>query len=171
MPDGIVSQLRLSGIVEESIVDGPGLRFVLFTQGCPHHCKGCHNPQTHSFEGGFLMTAEAVLACVGENPLLAGATFSGGEPFEQAPALCAVAEGIHAMGKNVVTFTGYTYEALLRRPDPWTKYLLEMTDLLIDGPYIEALRDPELRFRGSSNQRELTRADRQQIQAAMQGYA
>ncbi len=117
------------------------------------------------------MTAEAVLASVEENPLLAGATFSGGEPFEQAPALCAVAEGIRTMGKNVVTFTGYTYEALLCRPDPWTRYLLELTDLLIDGPYVEALRDPELRFRGSSNQRELTRADRKRLQAAMRRYA
>ena len=88
--------MRLSGIVEESIVDGPGLRYVLFTQGCPHHCKGCHNPQTHDFEGGFPFTAEAALAQIGENPLLAGVTLSGGEPFEQAQALCAVAEGVQA---------------------------------------------------------------------------
>ncbi|WP_297670107.1 anaerobic ribonucleoside-triphosphate reductase activating protein [uncultured Desulfovibrio sp.] len=166
MPDGDTPQLRLSGIVEESIVDGPGLRFVLFTQGCPHHCKGCHNPQTHSFEGGFLLTAEAALARIRENPLLAGVTFSGGEPFEQPQALCAVAEGVRGMGKNVVTFTGYTYEALLRRADPWTARLLELTDLLIDGPYVEALQNLELRFRGSSNQRELDRAARARLRAA-----
>ncbi len=166
MPDGDTPQLRLSGIVEESIVDGPGLRFVLFTQGCPHHCKGCHNPQTHSFEGGFLLTAEAALARIRENPLLAGVTFSGGEPFEQPRALCAVAEGVRGMGKNVVTFTGYTYEALLRRADPWTARLLELTDLLIDGPYVEALQNLELRFRGSSNQRELDRAARARLRAA-----
>ncbi|MBQ9405917.1 MAG: anaerobic ribonucleoside-triphosphate reductase activating protein [Desulfovibrio sp.] len=159
--------LRLSGIVEESIVDGPGLRFVLFTQGCPHHCKGCHNPQTHSFSGGFLLRAEDVLTRMQEDPLLAGVTFSGGEPFEQAQALCAVAQGVRRMGLDVVTFTGYTYEALLRRADSWTDRLLALTDLLIDGPYVESLRDPELRFRGSSNQRELDRAARERLRLRM----
>lgn len=170
MPEAVDAEvMRLSGIVEESIVDGPGLRYVLFTQGCPHHCKGCHNPQTHSFEGGFPFTAEAALAQMRENPLLSGITLSGGEPFEQPRALCAVAEGVHAMGKTVVTFTGYTYEALLdRRDDAWTARLLELTDLLIDGPYVENLRDLELRFRGSSNQRLLDREARQRIAATLQ---
>lgn len=156
--------MQLSGIVEESIVDGPGLRYVLFTQGCPHHCKGCHNPQTHSFEGGFPFTAEAALAQIRENPLLAGVTFSGGEPFAQAEALCAVAEGVRALGKNVVAYTGYTYEQLLARTDIWTRRLLEMVDLLIDGPYVEELRDLELQFRGSSNQRLLDREARARLE-------
>ena len=156
--------MQLSGIVEESIVDGPGLRYVLFTQGCPHHCKGCHNPQTHSFEGGFPFTAEAALAQIRENPLLAGVTFSGGEPFAQAEALCAVAEGVRALGKNVVAYTGYTYEQLLARTDIWTRRLLEMIDLLIDGPYVEELRDLELQFRGSSNQRLLDREARARLE-------
>ena len=159
--------MRLSGIVEESIVDGPGLRYVLFTQGCPHHCKGCHNPQTHDFEGGFPFTAEAALAQIAENPLLAGVTLSGGEPFEQARALCAVAEGVQAMRKNVMAYTGYTFEALLARNDYWTNRLLELTDVLVDGPYVESLRDLELQFRGSSNQRLLDRAAREQIVAGM----
>jgi len=169
MPEAVDAEvMRLSGIVEESIVDGPGLRYVLFTQGCPHHCKGCHNPQTHSFEGGFPFTAEAALDQMRENPLLSGITLSGGEPFEQPRALCAVAEGVHAMGKTVVTFTGYTYEALLaRHDDVWTARLLELTDILIDGPYVESLRDLELRFRGSSNQRVLEREDRQALAAAL----
>ena len=167
MPDNVTPLLRLSGIVEESIVDGPGLRLVIFTQGCPHHCKGCHNPQTHSFDGGFQFSAEAVLDRLHNNPLLAGVTFSGGEPFEQPQALCAVAEGVHGMGKDVVTFTGYTYENLLRRSDPWTDRLLEYTDLLIDGPYVEAQRNLELRFRGSANQRELDRAARLKLRSAM----
>ena len=160
--------MRLSGIVEESIVDGPGLRYVLFTQGCPHHCKGCHNPQTHSFEGGFPFTAEAALAQMGENPLLSGITLSGGEPFTQAEALCAVAEGVQAMRKNVMTYTGYTLEALLARNDHWTNRLLELTDILVDGPYMEDLRDLELQFRGSSNQRLLYQADRERIAAELQ---
>ncbi|WP_247647426.1 anaerobic ribonucleoside-triphosphate reductase activating protein [Desulfovibrio desulfuricans] len=168
MPESCKTALmRLSGIVEESIVDGPGLRYVLFTQGCPHHCKGCHNPQTHSFEGGFLLTAEAALAQMAENPLLSGITLSGGEPFEQAEALCAVAAGARAMGKSVMTYTGYVFEALLARDDPWTGRLLDLTDILVDGPYMEDLRDLELQFRGSSNQRLLDRADRERIAAGL----
>lgn len=159
--------LRLSGVVEESIVDGPGLRYVLFTQGCPHCCKGCHNPQTHPLEGGFLSSAGEVLAHFAENPLLAGITFSGGEPFLQAGALCAVAEGVRARGKTVLVYTGFTYEQLLARleSEPDARRLLELTDLLIDGPYVEALRDLELRFRGSANQRILDRAAREALRA------
>ena len=158
--------MRVSGIVDESIVDGPGLRYVVFTQGCPHHCKGCHNPQTHSFEGGFLLSAEAALGQLQENPLLSGITLSGGEPFEQAEALCALADGAKALGKNVMTYTGYVFEDLLARNDSWTDRLLDLTDTLVDGPYKEELRDLELQFRGSSNQRLLDRADRERLAAA-----
>ena len=167
MPDR--TRLRLSGIVEESIVDCPGLRFVLFTQGCPHGCKGCHNPETHDREGGFVRDVEGILAQYDENPLLAGVTFSGGEPFLQAGALCAVAERVRARGGDVVTYTGYTYEVLLARTErgnePDIARLLELTDLLIDGPYVEALRDLELLFRGSSNQRLLDRKQRRALAA------
>ena len=161
--------MRVSGIVEESIVDGPGLRYVVFTQGCPHHCKGCHNPQTHSFEGGFLLSAEAALAQLQENPLLSGITLSGGEPFEQAEALCTLAEGAKAQGKNVMTYTGYVFEALLARNDPWIDRLLDLTDILVDGPYKEELRDLELQFRGSANQRLLDRAERERLAAVFYG--
>ena len=161
LPQGM---LRLAGIVEESIVDGPGLRFVLFTQGCPHGCKGCHNPDTHSPEGGFLHRTEDILLSYAENPLLAGITFSGGEPFLQAAALCQIAEGVREQGGDVITYTGYTFERLLELTGhgqhPHMSRLLELTDLLIDGPYVEALRDLELDFRGSSNQRLLDRAAR-----------
>lgn len=163
------ARLRLSGIVEESIVDGPGLRLVLFTQGCPHACKGCHNPETHDREGGFFCDVEEILAQYDENPLLSGITFSGGEPFLQAGALCAVAEKVRARGGDVVTYTGYVYEALLARTErgrePDMARLLELTDLLIDGPYVEALRDLELPFRGSSNQRLLDRKQRRTLAA------
>lgn len=163
---GNAALLRVSGIVDESIVDGPGLRYVVFTQGCPHHCKGCHNPQTHSFEGGFLLSAEAALGQLQENPLLSGITLSGGEPFEQAEALCALAEGAKALGKNVMTYTGYVFEDLLARNDSWTDRLLDLTDTLVDGPYKEELRDLELQFRGSANQRLLDRATREKLAAA-----
>ncbi len=161
--------LRLSGIVEESIVDGPGLRYVLFTQGCPHCCKGCHNPQTHPLEGGFLRSAARILAQFAENPLLAGITFSGGEPFLQAGALCAVAEGVRARGKNVLVYTGFTYEQLLARveDEAGVRRLLELTDILIDGPYVEALRDLELHFRGSANQRILDRDARRALRVGL----
>lgn len=165
-------QLRLAGLEEESIVDGPGLRLTLFTQGCPHHCKGCHNPETHAYDGGKFHTVSALLALYKENPLLQGVTFSGGEPFEQAEPLTQLAVQIHATGGDVVTYTGYTYERLLQAISnnaPHSKYweaLLQQTDILIDGPYVEELRDLELTFRGSANQRILDRAARQQILSA-----
>lgn len=151
--------LRLAGIAEDSIVDGPGLRLTLFTQGCPHHCPGCHNPETHAPEGGSLYAPDAILARYAENPLLAGVTFSGGEPFLQAGPLARLAAAIHARGGTVVTYTGYVYEALAARAirDADVARLLDATDLLIDGPYVQALRSLELPFRGSSNQRLLDR--------------
>ena len=157
MPD-----LRVSGIVEESIVDGPGLRYVIFTQGCTRACPGCHNPQTHPLDGGTVMDTESIFRQFRENPLLAGMTFSGGEPFLQAKALCALAEAVHDAGKNVMAYTGFTFEELLDKAqsDPDVAHLLELVDTLVDGPYIEALRDLELKFRGSSNQRLLDREQR-----------
>lgn len=147
--------LRISGIVPESIVDGPGFRYVIFTQGCPHHCPGCHNPQTHDFDAGTWADGEAILREIRENTLLAGVTFSGGEPFCQAAPLAELAREVHKMGKNVFVYTGYVYEKLLEKAktDDGIAALLKETDTLVDGPYIEALRDLELRFRGSSNQR------------------
>lgn len=146
-------KIRVSGIVEESIVDGPGFRYVIFTQGCPHHCPGCHNPQTHSFEGGTMMDIEDIFHAFCENPLLAGITFSGGEPFCQPKPLYELAVKVHKIGKSVMTYTGYTYEQLEEIDDIWVKKLLSVSDILVDGPYIEELRDMDLQFRGSSNQR------------------
>lgn len=161
--------LRLAGIAEDSIVDGPGLRLTLFTQGCPHHCPGCHNPETHALEGGSLYAPDAILARYAENPLLAGVTFSGGEPFLQAGPLARLAAAIHARGGTVVTYTGYVYEALAARAirDADVARLLDATDLLIDGPYVQALRSLELPFRGSSNQRLLDRDARAALGGAV----
>ena len=158
-------ELRVSGIVEESITDGPGLRYVVFTQGCPHTCKGCHNPETHSLDGGRLMDTRAILDSFRENPLLAGITFSGGEPFLQPDALCSLAEQVKALGKTVFTYTGYTFEHLysLGERNRAITSLLALTDILVDGPYIEELRDLDLPFRGSSNQRMLTFPDRRSL--------
>ncbi len=162
MPD-----LRVSGIVEESIVDGPGLRYVIFTQGCTRACPGCHNPRTHPLDGGTVMDTESIVRQFLENPLLAGITFSGGEPFLQAEPLCSLAEAAHAAGKNVMAYTGFTFEELLDKAqtEPSVGRLLELVDTLVDGPYVEALRDLELTFRGSSNQRLLDREQRARLAA------
>lgn len=146
--------IRISGMLNESIVNGPGFRFVLFTQGCPHGCPGCHNPQTHNPCGGTLVDSEDVLKAIRQNPLLSGITFSGGEPFMQAGPLADLAARLHAMGKTVVTYSGYTYEQLLEksRSDRDIRLLLEETDCLIDGPFILERLSPALPFRGSDNQ-------------------
>ena len=153
----MASKLRLSGIIEESIVDGPGIRFVIFTQGCPHHCPGCHNPQTHDFSGGFDADIPAILAGIRENPLLDGITLSGGEPFCQAEALLPLVQQVRKLGKTVFAYSGYTLEQLLDlgKNQPAVSELLKLCDTLVDGPYVEALRDLNLEFRGSSNQRVL----------------
>ena len=147
--------LRINDIIEDSIVDGPGLRFTIFVQGCPHNCRGCHNPQTHAFDGGRLITVEELFDRYRKNPLLSGVTFSGGEPFCQPEALARLGQMVRKEGGNVITYTGFIYEDLLDRAssDPWVKALLDVTDLLIDGPYIEEQRSLELPFRGSANQR------------------
>lgn len=148
----MASKLRLCGIEPESVVDGPGMRYVVFTQGCPHRCPGCHNPQSHPFDGGFEATIEELLKEISQNPMLKGVTFSGGEPFCQAGLLAELAERVHGLGLDVVTYTGYRYEDLLKNGDESVK-LLDQTDLLIDGPFIQEERDLTLAFRGSRNQR------------------
>lgn len=147
-------KLRIAGTVNDSIVDGPGIRFTIFTQGCPHNCKGCHNPQTHDFNGGELIDTDALLVKVKENPLLDGVTFSGGEPFCQAEALASLGKQIKALGLNIITYTGYTFEHLIdhQNENGWGE-LLKITDFLIDGPFILEQKDWEIKFRGSSNQR------------------
>lgn len=151
------STIRIAGIVRESIVDGPGLRFVVFCQGCPHGCKGCHNQETHDFSGGYDCDMEKILDAVAANPLLDGVTFSGGEPMCQPEAFAALAAALKEQnpGLNIVVYSGYTYETLLTmsKERPAIGALLDLTDLLIDGRYVEAERDLTLQFRGSKNQR------------------
>lgn len=145
--------MRIAGTVSESIVDGPGLRLTVFTQGCPHHCPGCHNPQTHDPAGGREESTAALLARYTADPLLDGLTISGGEPMEQAAECAALAEAVHALGGNVWVYTGWRYEALVQEADPARLRLLAAADVLVDGPYVEAERSLELRWRGSRNQR------------------
>lgn len=146
-------QIKVAGIVNDSIVDGRGIRMTVFTQGCPHHCPGCHNPQTHAFDGGEWDDTDRIFEQFCENPLLKGITFSGGEPFCQPVPLKALADRVHSVKKDVTIYSGWTYEQLTAMHDPDVNALLSVCDVLVDGPFIEAEKDPELLFRGSSNQR------------------
>src|SRR5690554_4522200 len=148
-------QIRLASMIEESIVDGPGLRFVLFTQGCPHRCPGCHNPQTHLPIGGTFFSLEEILDLYHEHPACRGITLSGGEPFAQAAPLAKLAQEIHQRGGDVVAYTGYWLEQLnqLAQADEGIHALLKETDLLIDGPFVMEKRCLEAPFVGSWNQR------------------
>ena len=147
--------LRIAGTVGESIVDGPGIRYVIFTQGCPHGCPGCHNPETHDFAGGREIDTETLLTEIRRNGLVSGVTFSGGEPFEQAEALLPLARQLKADGRHLMAYSGYTYEQLIADSRAGVRGLLEQLDLLVDGRYEAEHRSLELRFRGSTNQRVL----------------
>ena len=149
--------LQIAGIVRESIVDGPGIRFTVFCQGCPHHCPGCHNPQTHPFSGGQRASVSRLVEEIRKNPLLQGVTFSGGEPFCQAGAFAALADEVHALGKDVFCYSGWTLEELWQKAEtePDVGELLQKIDYLVDGRFVLSERDLTLRFRGSRNQRVL----------------
>ena len=147
--------IRLSGVVKESIVDGPQLRFVVFVQGCPHRCRGCHNPETWDEKGGFLTSTKLLWKNIIENPSIKGVTFSGGEPFLWGEALSEIARCARERGMSVMSYSGWTYEQLQKKAEsePGVRSLLTYTDYLVDGPFILAERDLELLFRGSRNQR------------------
>lgn len=152
-------EIRLAGITQESIVDGPGLRLVVFTQGCPHNCNGCHNPDTHDPNGGYVTELTGLYHYIegmaARNTLLRGVTFSGGEPFLQSKPLALLAKRLRTLGLDIVVYSGFTFEqlatmAVQRRS---IRELLEQTELLIDGVYKANERDLGLAFRGSRNQR------------------
>ena len=141
--------MRIANYIHDSIVDGPGLRFTLFVQGCSHHCKGCHNPQTHDPNGGRECTEQEIIEAMLSNPLLDGLTLSGGEPFDQAESCAVIAKAAKEAGLSVWAYTGYTLEQLLQRRDE----LLEYVDVLVDGPFMLEQRSLNLKWRGSRNQR------------------
>lgn len=150
-----VMKLRIAGTVNDSIVDGEGIRFVVFVQGCIHNCPGCHNPQTHDFSKGNEVDTDDLLSKIKANPLLDGVTFSGGEPFCQPEPLCDLAKKVKELGLNIVCYSGYTFEELieLSKDNVYIKKLLYLTDILIDGRFILEKRNLLLKFRGSDNQR------------------
>jgi anaerobic ribonucleoside-triphosphate reductase activating protein len=145
--------LNLAGTVGDSIVDGPGIRFTVFAQGCSFGCPGCQNPQTHAFGAGADRSVGELVAEIRRNPLVRGVTFSGGDPFFQAEGFAALAAALESLGYELASYTGFTWEALASRGTPAQRELLSHLDVLVDGPFMIERRDLELRFRGSSNQR------------------
>ena len=147
------TQIRIAGMVEDSIVDGPGLRFTFFTQGCPHHCPGCHNPETHDVTQGQKVTLKEIYARIKNDKGITGVTFSGGDPFLQAQKLIPLAKKLKEDGYDLAMYSGWTFEELQKSPVPGTKELLSFADTLVDGKFILEQRSLELPFRGTKNQR------------------
>jgi anaerobic ribonucleoside-triphosphate reductase activating protein len=145
--------IRIAGTVNDSIVDGPGLRFTVFVQGCSHHCPGCHNPQTHDPNAGKETDTKTLIAQMKKNPLLSGLTLSGGEPMEQPEACYELAKAAHEMCLNVWCYTEYTWDELMLENDLARMSLLHEADVLVDGPFVLAWKSLEIPWRGSRNQR------------------
>lgn len=145
--------MRIANWISDSIVDGPGLRLTVFTQGCPHRCPGCHNPETWDPAGGREVPLEELEALLAGNPLLQGLTLSGGEPFLQAGDCASLARRARRRGLDVWTYTGYRYEDLAEAGRADWEALLAATDVLVDGPFLQAQKSYAALFRGSDNQR------------------
>lgn len=144
--------LRLTGIVNDSIVDGPGIRITIFCQGCPHHCYGCQNPETWNNTDGTLVDEREIVQIIEKNPLAKGVTFSGGEPFAQSESFGVLAELLKEKGYEVASYSGYTFEELVNGTEE-QKWLLKKIDVLIDGRYEEDKKSLNIIYRGSTNQR------------------
>ena len=147
--------MRIAGIVEDSIVDGRGLRVSVFTQGCPHGCEGCHNEEAQTFDGGKEMTVEEIAAIIKKNELTDGVTLTGGEPFCQPGDCAKIARAAKELGLNVWTYSGYTFEELceLSKENSEVFELLSVTDVLVDGRFVLAEKSFNVKWRGSKNQR------------------
>ena len=157
--------MRIANYIHDSIEDGPGLRFVVFVQGCSHNCPGCHNPDTHDPDGGREVNVLNLVEEMLKNPLCEGLTISGGEPFDQAVETSRLALWAQLKDKTVWTTakaerwvkefggTGYRFEDLLKREDPFVGSLIRCSDVLVDGPFIQSMKSYEAKFRGSTNQR------------------
>lgn len=143
------NRLRVLNIVDGTIVDGPGLRTSIYFAGCPHHCEGCHNPQSWDAAGGEAMTVSELMAVIEENDM--NVTFSGGDPLMQIDALLPLARAIKERGYTLWVYTGYTIEEI--RSSESLRRIFDYADAVVEGRFVMALRDTSLRFRGSSNQR------------------
>jgi len=147
-------KIRLASELQiDSIVDGFGIRTVIWTQGCSHNCPGCHNPSTHSFKEGFLKDINELKQELEQLQFQDGVTFSGGDPFFQPKECAELASFIHGIGMNIWCYTGFTFEELLESSNKNIKNFLEQIDILVDGKFEISKRNLDLKFRGSSNQR------------------
>lgn len=145
-------KIKIAEYVPESVVDGEGVRLAIFTQGCPHHCEGCQNPHTWDYNAGTVMDTDDFDKLMA-NPLLAGITLSGGEPFLQQDACIRLAEMAHGRGLNVWCYSGYNFEALRLATNYSGERLIEHVDILVDGRFELSKKSLNLLFRGSTNQR------------------
>lgn len=152
MSDCSQNKIHVAGLIGDSIVDGPGLRAVVFVQGCDKRCPGCHNPEAQSFEGGTAYTPEEIFEKIRQNPLCRGVTFSGGEPLCQAEALIPLAKMLKEAGYELAMYTGDIYEQVMAAGGAKAE-LVRLVDVLIDGPFILEQKSLLLRFKGSKNQR------------------
>lgn len=141
--------MRVLDFVDGTTVDGPGFRTSIYFAGCQHACKGCHNPQSWDMDGGYEISIPQIMKRIRENDM--NVTFSGGDPLYQLPELIELAEQIKSEGRNIWCYTGFLFEQVINMP--LGRKLLRLTDVLVDGPFMEPLRDTSLLFRGSSNQR------------------
>ena len=147
---GCLNMVRVLDIIEDTMVDGPGFRTSIYCAGCNHQCPGCHNPQSWDFNGGREMSTAELMRIIMADPF-ANVTFSGGDPMYQAAGFAELARAVHEQSnKDIWCYTGFTFESLISDDQ---RELLEQIDVLVDGPFIEKLRDSDLLFRGSSNQR------------------
>lgn len=154
MEKGMV-RLASPEILQDSIVDGEGIRSVVWFQGCSHNCPGCQNPETHDFSSGILVTIDKVKEDIRALEFQSGVTFSGGDPMMQVEALIELAKCVKECGMNVWCYTGFTYEELLKMGEVNSQYLevLKYIDVLVDGKFVDHLKSFECMFRGSLNQR------------------
>lgn len=143
-------KVRIAGIVKHSCVDGPGIRLVIFFQGCPHHCDGCHNPDTWDYNGGYEIDTDELAKMIKETKFIDGVTFSGGEPLRWPEAICELSAVAHERGLNVWCYTGYTIEQITN-----TSLLkaIHSVNVVVDGQFIKALKETTLLYKGSTNQR------------------
>ena len=148
-------QIRIANIINDSIVDGPGIRLTVFFQGCAHACKDCFNKETWDFKGGVLYDIDKIYDIAMKNPLLDGITLSGGDPLYQVEGALELVKLFKNTDLNIMVYTGFTYEELIEisKNKPVMHEFLENIDYLVDGPFVTELRDISLKFRGSSNQR------------------
>lgn len=147
-------KLQIAGFLDNSLVNGSGIRAAVFVSGCRHNCDGCHNKEMQSYDYGDAVEIDEVYERIMKNvPLIKGVTFSGGEPFDSAKGLSILADKILDAGLNLWCYSGYTYEEILNSDDEYKISLLNKIDILVDGKYKKELNENALRYTGSSNQR------------------